>query len=354
MGTENVFIPLSSSINNEPPKTIISAPGYQSEEKVTVKGDGTPKEDLGIIKLTPTSDALSSDQIKISQLTPEQINELSLDKKTFESIIQDRIIKLIVTLTGTTLPLILKLNSSFGITNLQGLDAKDNLNMDYLKNQISCPTKGEIDDIINRKNKLTKQLNNSFKLIQSTTKILENISISTTVLTGVFAALKVYPTPTAIAGIGIPISVVNVVDDIKDDLGKKIEKNKKSTKGTTALISLTSGILSQALKYLTILDQSIQQCYPDSEQNQEQISAELTAFTQQQSTQLSPVINEVNGFTFEVETEKTTNSLKRRRAIAKNQKNIVMLKGEWSFSSVDQILIDELIFYIEQNDLKAD
>jgi hypothetical protein len=31
-----------------------------------------------------------------------------------------------------------------------------------------------------------------------------------------------------------------------------------------------------------------------------------------------------------------------------------MLKGEPSFSSNDQILIDELIFYIEQNDLKAD
>ena len=31
-----------------------------------------------------------------------------------------------------------------------------------------------------------------------------------------------------------------------------------------------------------------------------------------------------------------------------------MLQGEPSFSSNDQILIDELIFHIEQNDLKAD
>lgn len=357
--SEPKYSDLSGNFQKELPEEVgendtfeftIRKPGYEPKQyTVTDK-----KNNLGPVELTPLNVGLELDQIEASQLTPEQVENLAQDKKTFEEIIQSRLTRLILTLTGTTLPFILKLNASFGITKMAKLNSKGNLNMDYLQNQITCPTKPEMDNIISQKNKLTKQLNNSFKLIQSTTKILENISVSTTVLTGVFAALKVSPTPTAIAGIGIPISVVNVIDDIKDDLGKKIEKNKKSTEGTTAIISLTSGILSQALRYLTILDQSIQQCYPDSEQAQEDVSAELTAFTQQQSEQLSPVIDEVNGFTFEVETEKTTNSLKRRRAIAKNQKNVVMLKGEWSFSSVDQILIDELIFYIEQNDLKAD
>ena len=31
-----------------------------------------------------------------------------------------------------------------------------------------------------------------------------------------------------------------------------------------------------------------------------------------------------------------------------------MLQGEPSFSSNDQILIDELVYYIQTNDLKAD
>ena len=31
-----------------------------------------------------------------------------------------------------------------------------------------------------------------------------------------------------------------------------------------------------------------------------------------------------------------------------------MLRGEASFSSNDQILIDELVYYIQTNDLKAD
>jgi hypothetical protein len=53
-------------------------------------------------------------------------------------------------------------------------------------------------------------------------------------------------------------------------------------------------------------------------------------------------------------TEITDNPLKRRRAIARNKQGVVMLQGDLSFSSIDQILIDELVFYIQQNNLKAD
>ena len=56
----------------------------------------------------------------------------------------------------------------------------------------------------------------------------------------------------------------------------------------------------------------------------------------------------------DIETEKTEKTLKRKRAIAKDPGGVTVLKGEWSFSSVDQILIDELVFYIESNNLKAD
>ena len=96
----------------------------------------------------------------------------------------------------------------------------------------------------------------------------------------------------------------------------------------------------------------IQFCSPDSAQ--EEISAELLALSIQQTEQTSPVVVNVNGFSLAIETEPTTNPLKRRRAIAKNKSNIIMLQGEYSFSSIDQILMDELVFYIQVNNLKAD
>jgi len=50
----------------------------------------------------------------------------------------------------------------------------------------------------------------------------------------------------------------------------------------------------------------------------------------------------------------TNQGLKRRKAVARNQAGVIMLQGEPSFSSNDQILIDELTYYIQTNDLKAD
>ena len=49
----------------------------------------------------------------------------------------------------------------------------------------------------------------------------------------------------------------------------------------------------------------------------------------------------------------TNNQLKRRQAIARNVGGVIMLRGEPSFSSNDQILIDELVFFINMNNLKA-
>ena len=43
----------------------------------------------------------------------------------------------------------------------------------------------------------------------------------------------------------------------------------------------------------------------------------------------------------------------KRQAVAKDSKGIIILKGEPSFSASDQILIDELAFYITSNNLKA-
>jgi hypothetical protein len=67
------------------------------------------------------------------------------------------------------------------------------------------------------------------------------------------------------------------------------------------------------------------------------------------------VVKSLNGFIFSVETDNknTAGTLKRRFAVAKNAKGVTLLKGESSFSSNDQILIDELVFYIQQNNLKA-
>jgi len=355
--SDNLSIPISSSIDTaqELPKIVISSPGYESVEKIPYKGDGTAKEDLGVIQLTPIQTATESDKIEASQLKSSQIDKLSNSKKTPEYFAQKKLTDLIINLKGTAIPLAITLISSFGITKATQLIDQGKTKASDLKDKLTCPTPLELTNLINRKNKLVKQVNNSLKIIDNTTKILGITGGVITTLEIAFRILKNLPIPSSVPpGVGLPINVILGVQDSKDTIEKTINKLKLANTGLLTILVIVRQVLTQLLQYLSLLDTLIQQCSPDNDQFQEQISTELTALTQEQTQQQSPVVINVNGFEMGVETESTTNSLKRRRALARNKQGIVMLKGEWSFSSIDQILIDELVFYIQQNDLKAE
>ena len=120
----------------------------------------------------------------------------------------------------------------------------------------------------------------------------------------------------------------------------------------TALILLRF-YLKSALDLLKIADEKMNQCAENLEL--EEISAELLAIQNQEIEDGNPVVTNVNGFDMGVQPVPKTEvgSLIKRQAIAKDSKGVIVLKGEPSFSASDQILIDELAFYITNNNLKA-
>jgi hypothetical protein len=355
-----ISLNLSSSLSivdpKNLPKILISSPGYESVEIIPYKGDGTAKKDLGVISLTPTNIALEQDKIKASQLNVDQIKEISKGEKGADYYTQERLSNQINTIKSTLIPTILTLVAGFGITKASDLivQNQDKI-LDTVKNKTTCPTQSDLTSIIDKKNKLVKQLNNTLKLIDNTTKAL---GITGGVIEGLDIAYNVLknlpiPSSTGVPGVpGLPTNVILAIQDNKDKIDKLIKKLKNINISTLAILVLLRQVLLQAVQLLNLLDKLVQKCYPDAEQ--EQVALELTSLTNQQSNQTSPVVTNVNGFKMGVETEVTDSPLKRRRAIATNLSNVVMLRGEWSFSSIDQILIDELVFYIQQNNLKAD
>ena len=321
------------------------APGPEA----VIKGDGTLKNNLGFIPLKTTKADLDKEIIKSVTPTEEEVQTVTKDKKDFKFRLNQKLIDLLNKLKNILLPIILTMIAKFGITKIQ---EQLNKNKDDIKGKF-CPPKEELDRIIKRKNKLVKQLNNTLKVIESTTKALGVVGNIILVFEITFKVLKNLPLPTSVPpGVGLPTNVLLGIQDNKDKINKTITSLKLANTGTLIVLNMLRNILTQIITYLNLLDSLIQDCYPEAEQ--EQISDELIALTQEQSEQESPVVTIVNGFTMGVETENTTNSLKRRRATATNAGGVVMLKGEWSFSSIDQILIDELVFYIQINDLKAD
>ena len=331
---------------------IVNAPGFQFVEPALYKGDNTLKTDLGVIQLQPLVSSLNQEKLASSQLSTNQIEELSKGNKGADYFAQERLANQISTIKSTLIPSILTMVAGFGLTQISNIKPEQFLK--YVE-QSSCPTQAELITLINKKNKLVKQLNNTLKLINNTTKalgitggIIEGLNIA-------FNILKNLPIPvsTGVPGVpGLPTNVILAIQDNKDKIDKLIGKLRTINIGILSTLVLLRQVLLQALQLLNLLDSLVQKCYPDADQ--EKVALELTALTNQQSQQLSPVIINVNGFEMGVETEVTNNSLKRRRAIARNKSGVVMLKGEFSFSSIDQILIDELVFYIQQNDLKAD
>ena len=334
----------------------VSATNYATLSVSVIKGDNTLKNNLGVIPLVTTLVSLDEEVLESIIFTPKETDQISEDKKDWKHFLKQKIIDLLKKLKIILLPIILGMIAKFGVTQLQkiiesGKDKKD----DFL-NDITCPPKEDLDRLIKRKNKLVKQLNNVLKIIESTTKALGITGNVILILDIAFKILKNLPLPTAVPpGIGLPTNVVLGIQDNKDKISKIITTLKGLNTSTLVILNLLRETLIKVIKLLQLLDQLIQHCYPDTDPNsQEQISSELIALTQEQANQQSPVVTIVNNFTMGVETERTTNTLKRRRATATNAGGVVMLKGEWSFSSIDQILIDELVFYIQINDLKAD
>jgi len=330
----------------------VNSSGFQFVEPTLYKGDNTLKTDLGVIQLQPLLPSLNQEKLTSSQLSADQIKELSKGSKGADYFAQERLSNQISIIKSTLIPSILTMIAGFGLTQVSKI--KPEQFSKYLE-QSSCPTQPELIALINRKNKLVKQLNNTLKIIDTTTKalgvtggIIEGLNIA-------YNILKNLPIPssTGVPGVpGLPTNVILAIQDNKDKIDKLIGKLRNINTSTLSILVLLRQVLLQALQLLNLLDQLVQKCYPDAEQ--ERVAIELTALTNIQSQQQSPVVVDVNGFTMGVETEVTDKPLKRRRATATNKQGVVMLKGEWSFSSIDQILIDELVFYIQQNNLKAD
>jgi hypothetical protein len=324
----------------------IGSLNFQNLTIIPYTGDNTLKNDLGVISLQPLSQSLNEDKLSSSQLTKSQIKELTKSKKDASYYIEERLLNQVNNIKNTLIPSVITMVSVFGITKIQNITSTE---IPKVLDQSYCPSQPELVNLINQKNKLVKQLNNSLNIIDTTTKsigitggIIETLNIT-------YNILKFLPLPIAP---GTPTSIILAIQDNKENLNTLIDKLKYINLGTLSILILLRQVLTQAIQILNLLDGLIQKCYPDGEQ--EKIAIELTILTQQQSNQLSPVVTNVNGFEMGVETEVTDKPLKRRRAIARNKGGVVMLQGEWSYSSIDQILIDELVFYIQQNNLKAE
>jgi len=318
----------------------ISATNYTQLYKNPFRQNGKFKKNLGVIKMTPTQIDLSdsiSNELPLPQL---QVKAIKLSKIDAEMAKQQAMNQVITTIKTVLIPAVLTQLAAFGISK-----ASEALTKNFKDINVTCPANlDELNDQIARKNKLVRQLNNIYNF-------LNGVKIGVQILDGTLTAaqitvniLKAVPPPSAVAQ-----------SSILSEIETQIKKYKLISSTTLIVLNILIAALQQVLAYLSLLDQAIGECAIEGALPQEQLTDDLLVSTQEQSNQLSPVVTNVNGFDMDVISidGDTNQNLKQRRAVARNSQGIVMLQGEPSYSSNDQILIDELVFYIQQNDLKA-
>ena len=243
-------------------------------------------------------------------------------------------------------PLAMSLMIIFGITKLEKA----------AQEQARCPNNALLRECIKRRNSIVRQINQMWVVIAANTALAALFLYLSLQLKGVKEVISGLAFPLAVPpGVGVPYSLVAKLEDVKkllNDLGDISKDLKKAL-----LISLIFLVISLIiiLRYLKRIDELIEKC-TDIDIPMEQISAELLALQIGAETQGNPILTNVNGFKLSViqEDKFKVGKQYRRRAIAKNSGGITILQGEPSFSAEDQILLDELSFYIIQNNLKAD
>jgi hypothetical protein len=312
-------------------------PGYQ--EILTL--DREPKSDLNLyplLNLETAAEEELAELINISNSKIQEVNNIALNLPEKVSIARRKAIMNVVSIIQTRLfPLALTLLLAFGITKLTQ------------KNQKICPTRNLLLSNIVKRNKIVKQLNQIYVSISLNTALAAALTIIATQFRTGRLTISSLPIPLATQ----PYTTVSKLEDTKDVLKELEEQNKNLNRQILIALIFLVASLATILSLLRGIDELTQECAGDL--SFEPISQELIDLASDASNEGVISVDKINGFTLEVQTidQNAVGKLKRRQAIGKNSQGIVLVKGDPSFSSSDQILINELAFYIQSNNLKA-
>ncbi len=306
-------------------------------------GERMVKTDLKTKGLVNISKAAEQAAVEVRNEINEKIEEAKkLAYSIPERIINIRrkaIFKMQNIILFKLIPLAIGLLVIFGITKVADLK------------KAQCPTPDQLKQAIRKRNSIVRQLNQIYAMVAVNTALAVLFNFIALKLKEVNIALASIPTTPP-----VPIPLLQI-QKVREVIQEFIDSNKQLNIALiVALVFLVAAIVILLL-ILKALDKLILQCSPDDNITQlDEINSELRELGNQAKTEDAvEATNQVNGFTIEVQEidKNAAGNLKRRQAVGKNSQGVILVKGDPSFSAEDTILINELAYYIQSNDLKA-
>jgi hypothetical protein len=273
------------------------------------------------------------------------------------------IVDLVLKLKNFFLPQLTALLLEYGIDQLQSALDRDELSPEELKERF-CPIPERLEALILQRNNLTDVLNNtgaqldtisagvnfSGQFAQLLQALVNGLKGSEFILN---QAAKLIPL--------IPGAVVSAVNDLGTianttlllpDGTPVIPKIKSIVTSVAPPFALIQQVILQCVNLLDRLDKLILLCDPNAT-----LTATSNTIDSIVATQLiaeeTETGNTYKGFVLEIETRAYTPKVDQNRAVGKNNQGIVLVTTDYSFASDPNVLINELKFIIDRDNLKA-
>ena len=323
-----------------------------------------------IIEQRKQKEQLKKDRVEQSELTSTDIEGIN------DSVAEDQkpkglqklgslVLKQSIKLSKFVIPLVFNLIKQYGIDKLESRLEEESDNIDELRAQLKeefCNV--QLPQIIEKRNNAVEYLNNTGKILDALTLSVDFGASFAEILETLIKILRGASFTINQASKAIPLipgSVVSVVNDLntiadtvtfKPDGSPNIPPIKVTASQVSPAFASVQSTIVRCVDLLDSLDLLITLCNPNA--NLTGISDSINKIYENELlAEASENDGTYKGFVLEIETRPYTDTVDQNRAVGKNKSNIIMISTEYSFASDPQVLIDELKFIIDRDDLKA-
>ena len=323
-----------------------------------------------VVEQRKQKEQLKKESVEQSELTSTDIdginNAVTEDSKpTGLQRLGSLILKQSQKLSKFVIPLAFNLIKEYGIDKLEAALEEESDSIDELREQLKeefCNV--QLPQIIAKRNNAVDYLNNTGRILDTLTisvnfgaSFAEILETLIKILRG--ASFTINQAAKAIPLIpGVVVSAVNDLSTIADTITFKPDgtPNIPPLKITAAQVSpafaTVQSTIVRCVDLLDRLDILITLCDPNA--NLTGISDSInTVYDNELIATSTENDGTYKGFILEIESTPFTDTVNKNRAVGKNRSGIILISTESSFASNPQVLIDELKFIIDRDDLKS-
>ena len=260
-----------------------SKPGFLPLNVPIINGDQTIKTNLPVSSLIETKKAAKNiakefnDTIDLAQdLVTNILANPELLALYFAKLGVDAMVSIIKT---KTIPMAVGILIAFGISKLTESNLK------------TCPTRGELEELIRKRNSLVRQLNQIFNKIKLNVALAVAFKALSIVLRGVRLANDALPLPQAIGTppakdfggliFAQPYSTTGKLQAISNELEKLEKSSDKLSKATLIALVFLIAAAATVIILLQGIDKLLQECFEETAGENGVTNLELTAFNQE-------------------------------------------------------------------------